>query len=177
MEHVGEDFYELSEVHTLVGNVVEDGLVAVALIFDIADFHLQPEVFRYLAALNHGAMLARLGIVPCGDVLVTGNAVDALDVVHGLQVGFLHLQIDKLSGESHHAYVMSRIRLNSHKVALMQVKSVDIVVVAFPCVLELHFHKVRALRVSRHVRQPVVGVQLMVLPSDAFCRESAVALS
>ncbi len=44
VEGVGKNLDELAEVHTLVGDVIEDGLVAVALIFHVAHLHVEVEV-------------------------------------------------------------------------------------------------------------------------------------
>ena len=91
VESVGEHLDELSEVDALVCNVVENGFVAVALIFHIADFHLQSQLFGYLSALNHGVMFAAFRLVILLHVYGFGYAVDALYVVGRLQVRLLYL--------------------------------------------------------------------------------------
>ncbi len=52
MEGIGKHLDELAEIDTLVSDIVEDGLVAVALIFHVADLHLQSQVLGYLTALE-----------------------------------------------------------------------------------------------------------------------------
>ena len=42
-EGLGIHFDELPEVHTSVGDVIEDGFGTVALILDVAYLHLQPK--------------------------------------------------------------------------------------------------------------------------------------
>ena len=91
MERRSQVLDELAEVHALVGNIVEDGLVAVALVFHVADFHLQSQSLGYLPAFNHGGVLPTLGLAVFVHVDFLGNAIDALNVVGTFQVGFLYL--------------------------------------------------------------------------------------
>ena len=93
VECVGKYLDELSEIHTLVSDIVEYGLVAVALIFHVTDFHLKSKVFSYLSALNHCAMLTSFGFIILVHVCWTGYTVYALDVISRLEVGFLYLQL------------------------------------------------------------------------------------
>ena len=166
---------ELSEVHALVGNVVEDGLVSVTLVFDVADFHLQTEVFGYLSALDHGAVLAAFGLVVLVHVCLFGQPVDALDVVFRLEVCLFDLQLDEPSRERDDADVVSGIGFHGHDVAFLERQVVDVVVVALACVLELHFHEVCVFVVAGHVGQPVVGVELVVLSAHGASAEPSVA--
>ena len=175
MEGGGEVFDELAEVYPLVGDIVEDGLVAVALILHIAYLHLQTQVLGYLPTLYHRAVLAALSLLPPVDVVLPCYAVDASDVVARLEVGFLQLQLDEPSCERHHTDVVSGIGFHSHDVALLELQVVDVVVIALSGVLELHLDEVGVVVVSRHVGQPVVGVELLVLPSAGSAAESAVA--
>ena len=91
VEGVGEHLDELSEIYTLVGNIIEYRLVAVALVFHVTDFHLQSKVFGYLSALNHGAVLSSLGLMVFVHVGWACYTIDALDVISRLKVGFLYL--------------------------------------------------------------------------------------
>ena len=70
---------------------------------------------------------------------------------------------------------MARVGLHGHDVALVEVQVVHVVVVTFAGVLELHFHKVGALGVARHVGKPVVGVELLVLTAYGAAAEATVA--
>ena len=174
VEGLCQHFYELAEVNALVGYVVEYGLVAVALILHVANLHLQSQVLGYLPALDHRLVLARLGLAVFVHVDGSGYSVYALDVVGRLQVGLLYLHLHEPSGQRHHAYVVAGVGLHGHNVALLQVESVHVVVVSLARVLELHLHEVGAELVARHVGQPVVGVQLSVLPSHGVLAQSAV---
>ena len=177
MEGVGKHLDELTEVDALVGDVVEYRLVAVALILYVANLHLQTEILGYLAALYHRAVFAALCFVVLVDVHGFGYAVDALDVVSRLEVGFLQLQLHQSAGERNGAYVVTRACLYRHDVALVQVDIVDVVVVTLARVLELHLHEVGVLVVARYVVQPVVGVQLHVLSSASVVVQSAVGVA
>ena len=176
MEGGGQILDELAEVHTLVGDVVEDGLVAVSLILHVADFHLQSEVLGNLSALYHRAVLAPFGLLVFLHIRILGDSVDALDVVGTFQVCLFHLQFHQSPSECHHADVVSRTGFHGHPVAFFQVEFIVVVVIPFSRILELHFHKVGVVGIARHVVQPVVGVQLVVLPTAAAATESAVAV-
>ena len=62
VKRVCQHLNKLSEVYSFVRNVVENGLVTVALIFYIADFHLQSQFFCYLSALYHRVVFATLSL-------------------------------------------------------------------------------------------------------------------
>ena len=89
---------ELAKVHSLVGDIVEDGLVAVALILHVAYLHLQSQPLGYLPALNHRVVFARLGLMIFLHVHLSGVAIDAPNVVGRFQVGLLHLQLYEPAG-------------------------------------------------------------------------------
>ena len=114
-------FDELSEVYASIGNVVEDGFVAVTLILYVANLHVQPQVLSYLAAFNHSSMLTRFRLMVLVHVGGTCNAIDAAYFLRTLQVCFLDLQFHQAAGQSHHTDVMSGIGLYSHNVTLLQV--------------------------------------------------------
>ena len=100
--------------------------------------------------------------------------IDAPDVVGRLDVSLLQLQRDEASGKRDDTDVVARIGLYCHDVALLQVEVVHVVVVSLACILELHLNEVGFVGVSRHVGQPVVGVELSVLSSTGFRTESSV---
>ena len=177
VEGVGKHLDELTEVDTLVGDVVEYRLVAVALILHVTNLHLQTEVLGYLSALNHGAVFAAFRLVVFVDVHGFSNAIYALYVVSRLEVGFLQLQLHQTSGERNRTDVVTRTCLNRHDVALVQVDVVDVVVVTLARVLELHLHEVSVLVVARHVVQPVVCVELHVLSSASVVVQSAIGVT
>ena len=174
MEGGSEVLDELSEVDALVGDVVEDGLLSVALVLHVANLHLQSESLGNLSALYHRLVLTCLCLAELLHVALSCQPVDALDVVGALQVRLLYLEVDEPSGEGDHADVVSRAGLHGHDVALLQRQVVHVVIVCLACVLELHLHEVGALCVAWHVGQPVVGVQLSVLSSDGGGAQSAV---
>ena len=165
MEGGGEVFDQLTEVHTLVGDVVEDGFVTVALVLHVTDLHVQTEVFGNLPTLYHRAVLPLLGLAVFFHIHRLGQSIHTLDVVGRFQVRLFDLQLNQSAGQCHHTDVMTRISLHGHHVTLFQVEVVHVMVVPFAGVLELHLHQVGTLLISRHVGQPVVGVQLTVLAS------------
>ena len=118
MESVGKHLDELAEVDTLIGYIIENSLIAVALILHITNLHLQAKVLGYLSALNHCAVLTALSLVILVHIHRLGNAVDPLYVVSRLKVGLLQLQFNESSGKCHGTDVMSRTCFNSHYITL-----------------------------------------------------------
>ena len=175
MESGRKVFDELSEVYPFVGYIIEDGLVAVALILHVAYLHLQAQALGYLPRAYHGVVLTGLGLLIFGHVHILGLAVDALNVVGALQISLFQLQLHQLSRQRNHADVVPRTSLHGHDVAFLQVQMVHVMIVALAGILELHLNQVGRFAVSRHVGQPVVCVELSVLPAASLCRETAAA--
>ena len=139
-EALGKHFDQLAEIHAFVGDVVEDGFVAVALIFHIANLHLKSQVLGYLAGFYHGLMLVGFRLTVFVHVHVAGFAVDALELHIGFQIGFFHLEWNQAASHRHCSDVMSRVGFHSHDVAFHQVQVVAVQIVTFAGWLELHFH-------------------------------------
>ena len=159
---------ELAEVHTLVGNIVKNGLLTVTLIFYVANLHLQPQILGNLTAFNHRCMFQTLRLLEFVDVGLARYAIDAADVVSTLQVRLLQLHVHQSSCQRHHTDVVTRVRLYGHDVTLLQRQIVHIVVIALACMLELYLHQIRCVGIPWHVGQPVVGIQLTILTSDGI---------
>ena len=121
MESCCQVLDELTEVHTFVSDIVEDGLVAVTLVLYVANLHLQSQILGNLTALNHRGVLAALGLAILVHIHRTGYTIYTLDVVGTLQVCFLDLQFHQSSCQRYHTDVMTRISLHSHNVTLLQV--------------------------------------------------------
>ena len=64
MKVIGQDTNQLAEIDTSLCDVVEDGLVAVALKLHIADLHIQPQFSGDLSGADHGLMFSRLSFFP-----------------------------------------------------------------------------------------------------------------
>ena len=177
VEEFGQHLDELAEVDTPLGNIIEDGLVAVALILHVADFHLQPQVLGGLAATYHGAVLAGFGFLVLLDVDRPGYAIDALDFLARLHVGLLHLQRHEAARHGDDADVVARRCFDGHDVALLDGQVVVVTVVSLSCVFELHLHQVRCVLVVGQVGQVVMDVQLALVASAALCPESSFVVS
>ena len=175
MERGGQVLDELAEVHALVGDIVENGLVAIALILHVANLHVEAQVFGYLAALDHRAVLAGLGLAVLVHVDLARMTIHAANVVGRLDVGLLNLQVHQTARQRHHTDVVAGIGFHGNDIALLQVEVVYVVVVSLARILELHLYEVGLVGVARHVGQPVVGVQLSVLASAGLAAESSVA--
>ena len=177
MESLGENLDELSEVNTFVCDVIEDSLVAVALVFHVTDFHLQSEVFSYLSAFNHGVVFPGLSLPVLIHVDGSCNSVYPLDIVSRLEVSLFNLFFHEASSECHYADVVSWVSLNRHDVSLFKFEIVGVVVVSLSGMLELHLHQVCGVSIARHVSQPVVGVELFVLSADGIFAKPSVAVA
>ena len=175
MESSGKILDELPEVDTLVSDIVEYCLVAVALEFHITNLHVEAESLGYLPALNHRGVLTGLSLTVFVHVHRLGLTVYALDVVSTLEIGLPNLQQDKPSRERHHTDVMTGIGLHSHIITFRQRQMIDVMIVSFARILELNLHKVSAFRVARHVSKPVVSVELMVLTATSAAAQPTVA--
>ena len=81
LESLGQHLDELAEVNAFVGDIVEDGLVAVALIFDVADFHIEVERRGDFAGANHCVVLAGFGLFEFFEVGGFGLAEHAAHLV------------------------------------------------------------------------------------------------
>ena len=57
----GQHLDKLTKVYTLVGDVIEDSFIAIALVFYVADLHFQSEIFGDLSTLNHRIVFPTLG--------------------------------------------------------------------------------------------------------------------
>ena len=121
-------------------------------------------------------MLARLGLGVLLHIHRLGFAVDALDVGLRLQVGLLYLQLHQATRECHYTNVVTGRSLNGYNVALLQRQVVVVVVVPLSGILELHFHQVGHLVVAGDVGQPVVGVELVVLPATAAAAKATASV-
>ena len=68
MEFLSEILDKLTEVHTAIGNVIEDGLGAVSLKLHIPYLHLQTKVCGKHAGADHCLLLAGNCLLPALDV-------------------------------------------------------------------------------------------------------------
>ena len=175
MEGIGKNLDELAEVHTFVSDVIEDSLVAVSLIFYITYFHLQSEIFGYLAALDHGAVFTALSLLAFVKIHLFGDTVDTLDIILRLEVCLLNLEFYQSSGQRNHTDVVTRVSLYRHYIALLQVEVIHIVVISLTGILELYLHEVSTFSIAGYIGKPVVCVELFVLSSYALSAQTTVA--
>ena len=168
VEGIGKHLDELAEVHAPVGDVIENRLIAVALILHIADFHFEFQLVGNLAGANHRVVLAGLRFMVFLHIHRPRLAIDTLDFSAGLHVDFLHLQRHELPRERYSADVVAGRCLNGHDVALNERQVVVVAIIALARVLKLHLHEVSSLGVAGHVRKIVERVELTVGTPAAF---------
>ena len=163
-EDLGQHLDELAEVDPFVGDVVEDGLVAIALILDVADFHVEVQVLGNLAGPDHGVVLLGLGLFELLEVVGLGLAVDPLELgIVDLDVVLLHLQQHQPAGKGHLADVVPRRSLDGYQIARHEPDVSRVAVVPFAGILEPHLDQVGVVVRLGNVGQPVVDLELRPL--------------
>ena len=108
VEGICEHTDELAEVHTSVSDVVEDRLVAITLIFDVPDLHIEAQRRGDLSSLDHRRLFTALGFLPALEVTRAGDAVDVEELtLVGAVAMVLHRQLGELTSEGHLADVVA----------------------------------------------------------------------
>ena len=173
MESLSKHFDEFTKVNTLVGYIIKNSFISIALVFHVANFHLQFEILGYLARTNHRFVLACLCFLILVEVDLTSLTIDASDGSAWLERTFLHLKNNQLSCESHHTYIMTWLCFHCYDIPLLKVKVIIISIVALTGVFELYFHIVGNILITGHVGQVVVDIELMVAASTPFMSNAA----
>ena len=119
MERLRQHLDEFAEVHALVGDVVKNRLVAVALVLHVADLHLQFKLLGNLSRANHRVVFAGLSLLVLFQIRLSRLAVNASHLHALFQVRFLHLQQYQSACERHHADVVSRHSFYRYHIALV----------------------------------------------------------
>ena len=160
VETLGKDLDQLTEIDTLVGDVVEDGLDFVALILHVANLHIEPHIGGNLARKNHCLVLQGDGLLPTLDVVGLGLAVDLAELaVLGVEARAAHLFEDHVARERDDAYVVARSRLDGDDVATLKLQIIDVLVESSAGILEADLEDV-ALAVLGVALEPILLVEL-----------------
>ena len=85
-------------------------------------------------------MLAALGFTIFIHIDRPCQTINALDFVGRLKISLLNLQLHKASCQRYHTDIVPRIGLNSHHIALFQVKIIDVMIICLARILELNLH-------------------------------------
>ena len=164
----------MAEIHTFVSDIVENRLIAVALILHITDFHLQPQVHSNFARAYHGVLFAGLGLLIAFHVGRLGLAEDAQYLGILAQVHTSHLVLDQASCEPHATDVVARVGLNSHPIALFQGDVGTVAVETAPRVLEEHLNDVEI--VVGHIVKPIGAGEVATADIGVTTAGTAMAL-
>ena len=105
-----------------------------------------------------------------------GLAVNATYFGIRLEVGFLHLQGNEPSCEGHSSNVVPGTGFHGHNIALFELQFVAVLIVAFACVFELHFHHVAGVFIAGYIGQPIVSVEFVILSTASFGGKVATAV-
>ncbi len=99
LEGFSQHLDKLAEVDTFVGDVIENCLIAVALIFYVADLHVQLEVSSNLTRADHRLVFASLCLLIAFEVGGLRLAEHTAHFGVGLDVGLAHLQAHQCAGQ------------------------------------------------------------------------------
>ena len=117
-EFLSENLDKLTEIHTTVRYVIENGLGAVPLEFHVADFHIQTEFHSYLTGTDHRFLLTRNSLLPFFDVEGLCLPVDFLEFrIFRVNAPALHLLADYRTLECNDTQVVTALRLNDDQIA------------------------------------------------------------
>ena len=155
--------YKLSEVYSLICNIIEYSFVSVALILYVAYFHLQVQCFCYLPAFYHRAVFLCFGLLIFLHVGFSCNSVHTFNIVRRLNTtSFLKLQLHQSACKRNYTYIMSRVCFYGHYVSFAQFNIINIMVISFTSILKLYFNEICCIYVFRNILQPIICVQLLV---------------
>ena len=152
-EDVGQHLDQLAKVHALVGDIIENRLVAVALVLDVANLHLQSQIDSDFAGTDHGVFFASLSLLITFHIGRLGFAEYTQYLGILAQVHTLHLVLNQTSCETYPANVMSRIGFDSHPITLLEGDVGAVAVKAATGILEEHLDNVKVI--VRHIIEPV----------------------
>ena len=159
-ELLGENLDQLAEIDPFVGNVIENSLDLIALVFDVADLHIQVQAGRDLARTDHRFVLETDRLLPLFDVVRFRLAVNFLEfAVLRIEPHALHLPGHHVAGQRHDPDVVSGRGLDGHDVAAFERQAVDIPVITLPRILKAHLENI-VRKNFWHALEPVVGMQL-----------------
>ena len=146
--------------NSAVGDVVEDGLRAVALELHVPDLHLQAQVRRQHAGADHRLLLPGDGILPTLDVVGLGLAVNLPeDRFLRVHAPAFHLPGHDRPLQRDDAEVMARLGLHHDEVAGLDGLTGSIDIEAFTGILETDFEIIVVLFLADAL-EVVVHLQL-----------------
>ena len=149
-----------AEIHPVVGDIIEDGFGLVALVFHVADFHVQVKVGGNLPGAYHRLVFQGDGLFPLFNVVGLRLAVDFLQTaLLGVRPFQAHLLFDQFACQRHHADVMPQGCFHRHDVPLLQRQFRGVGVKSFPRVFEPHLHNLRHRVGFGQVAEPVMHIQ------------------
>ena len=155
---------QLAKVHALIGDIVENGLIAIALILHISDLHVQIQLGRNLTGLNHRIVLSRLCFAVLIQIALFGYAVyfERLAVVRIVSM-LTHLEFYQLAGQRHCPDVVTRIGLYGYYIPFVQLYLLAVEVVSFARILELYLHESAIFGQIGDVIQPVISAERLAM--------------
>ncbi len=155
---------QLAKVYALIGDIVENGLIAIALILHISDLHIQIQIGRNLAGLDHRIVLSCLCFAVLIQIALFGYAVylERLAVVRAVSM-FAHLEFYQLTGQRHRPDVMARISLYGYYIPFVQFYLLAVEVVPFARILELYLHESAIFGQIGDVAQPVISAERLAM--------------
>ena len=158
-ECIGKNLDELTEVDAFVGDIIEYRFVAIALIFHVADLHVEFQIFGNLACADHRVVLFGSGFLESVEIGRFGFTEHAFNLGVAFHAGFAHLSGYEFPGQGDLTDIVAWRGFNSDNVADREWQMERVAVESFPGVLELYFNNVETRLMAGNVGQPVVAVQ------------------
>ena len=162
-ERLCQHLYELAEVHALVCYIVEDRLVAIALVLNIANLHVQAKGGGYLAGADHGGVLLGLGLLVLLEVIGARLTIDLFGLLVIAIVVLAHLEENQLAGEGNGADIVAWSGFDGDDITLLKREVGVVQVISLTRVLELYLNVVRCALGIGDACEPVVCIELGIL--------------
>lgn len=163
-EDVGKHLYQLPEIDTVLGYIIEYRLISIALILYVAYLHIEAQILGDFAGLYHRIVLAGLGL------LIFLYIIGLCLAIHSFQLGlmfrgmFAHLQRHQPPYQRYLAYVMTGRRLYGNDIAHLQLQVRRIAIVSLARILEAYLYQIALLLRLGQVGKPVGKVELRFAP-------------
>lgn len=157
---LGQLLDQVTEIHAVIGRVVERCFGAVSLELYVREFHAKSCLLDDLAGTVHGGSFLLLHFAQFLQITLIGDAVDGADLLVVVYLFLEHLQAYEFTFQRYGADVMPVRYVYYHWVAGGQVESVYVAEEIFASSLESYFYDVELLKRGWyfHIAEPVEHV-------------------
>ena len=130
METLSKDLDKLTEVDTLICDVVEYRLELIALILHIANLHIKTHLGSYLTRCNHSLMLKGYSLLPALNIIRSRLTENLLKLtIIWVEAHTTHLLSHHIARKRDDTNIVTWLRLYSNDIATLKVQVIDILIV------------------------------------------------